>query len=95
MERNTGVTSVGIVVDNLKCGGCAATIRRRLNAIAGVRAVQVDESGGTIRVDHDGTVSRERITDALHALGYPEHGTGDLLDAAKSYVSCAIGRARG
>lgn len=82
-------------VDNLKCGGCASTIRRRLGELPFVGAVTVDPDTGTVTVTHDGSGTRAEVTKALSALGYPEHGTGGLVEKAKSYVSCAIGRIQG
>ncbi len=84
-----------IPIDNLKCGGCANTIRRRLVEFPFVNTVTVDPEAGTVSVTHDGSGTRAELVQALGALGYPEIGTGGLVEKAKSYVSCAIGRIHG
>ena len=81
-------------VDHLKCGGCASTIRHRLEELAGVTGVWVDNEAGTVMVAHDGSTEHDEVTAVLKRLGYPERGTGGVVELAKSYVSCAIGRMR-
>lgn len=81
-----------VEVDNLKCGGCAKTIGRRVGALKGVENVEVDTGAGTVRVHHDGTIDTVKVFEVLQRAGYPPRGTGDALDLAASYVSCAIGR---
>ncbi|MBK8339723.1 MAG: heavy-metal-associated domain-containing protein [Flavobacteriales bacterium] len=82
-------------VDNLKCGGCASTIRHRVQELAGVTSVRVDPEAGSVDVDHDGTTKHDQVAALLMRLGYPEHGTGGALEKAKSFISCAIGRVKG
>lgn len=82
-------------VDNLKCGGCASTIRHRVQELAGVTSVFVDPESDAVDVDHDGSVEHDQVAAVLMRLGYPEHGTGGTLEKAKSYISCAIGRIKG
>lgn len=82
-------------VDNLKCGGCASTVRHRLSSLSGVSGVWVDPAAGTVRVEHDGSTEHDQVIGLLHRLGYPESGTGGTIEMMKSYVSCAIGRIHG
>ncbi len=82
-------------VDNLKCGGCASTIRHRLQELPGVSTVLVDPDAGTVHVEHDGTAEHDVVAKLLMRLGYPEQGTGGVFEAAKSYLSCAVGRLHG
>ncbi|MDI9258285.1 heavy-metal-associated domain-containing protein [Flavobacterium sedimenticola] len=77
-------------VENIKCGGCVNSITTALLKIAGVTAVEIDKDNDTVLVT--GAVKRERITDKLNELGYPEKGGNTLMRKAKSYVNCAIGR---
>ena len=79
-------------VDNLKCGGCASTIRKRLGMLPFVSTVMVEPEEGTVFVTHDGSGTRDEVAALLHTLGYPEQGTGGLVQKAKSFVSCAVGR---
>lgn len=84
-----------LAVDNIKCGGCANTIKKALLKIQNVQAVDVDVAQGTITIDGE-TLPREEITQTLRNLGYPECDSTQGFDAfsakAKSVVSCAIGR---
>ena len=59
-----------IKVANVKCGGCAATIRQNLAPLAGVNDVDVDIQGGVVRVRGEG-LSRAQLEEALRAIGYP------------------------
>jgi copper chaperone CopZ len=82
-----------IKVDNLKCQGCAKTIRRELTWIGEVISVDVNVETSTVTVDYAGkNRMRQVFIDKLRKLGYPEEGTGNLNQRVKSYVSCAIGR---
>ena len=81
-----------IIVDNLKCGGCANSIKKVLNQIIGVLSVDVIEATNTIFIDHEGQIPRGVFLEKLEKLGYPEEGTSNTFQKAKSYVSCAIGR---
>ena len=84
-----------ISVENIKCGGCASTIRSKLEAMAGVAKVDVDISAGIVNVDASED-TRQAVADRLLRLGYPESGTSEGIAAAaakaKSFVSCAVGR---
>ena len=86
--------SFSISVENIKCGGCASSIRKALSAIEGVAAVDVNIEQGEVRVE--GEAARPAVAKRLLELGYPERGTASGLSAAaakaKSFVSCAIGR---
>ena len=79
-----------IHIDNLKCGGCANSIRKGLSKIEGVETVDVDLERSAVSVS--GTVQKPTILDRLSSMGYPEQGTTNLMQTAKSFVSCAIGR---
>ena len=84
-----------IEVENIKCGGCANTIGKRLKKVEGVANVSVDIEHGRVTVDAN-TDRRAEIVAVLHANGYPEKGSADGIKAAsaraRSFVSCAIGR---
>lgn len=84
-----------IEIDNLKCGGCEASILKGLKAINGVNQVTVNHSTQMVEVDAPLSL-RDKIAAQLRHMGYPEKGSMSGLSAglanAKSYVSCAIGR---
>ena len=82
-----------IKVENIKCHGCANTIRRELAWIGEVISVEVNIENSTVKVDYAGKNNmRETFIEKLRKLGYPEEGTGRMNQRVKSYVSCAIGR---
>jgi len=82
-----------IVVENLKCHGCANTIENGLNEMPGVKNISVDIQSSQVTIDHDDNISIDTYLKKLIQLGYPQTGDPNtLLTKAKSYVSCAIGR---
>ena len=84
-----------IDVENIKCGGCASTIEKRLKQLDSVTQVSVDIEQGQVTIEAADD-SRKRLVKTLLASGYPEKGTAEGLKAAKakarSFVSCAIGK---
>ncbi|MBT4869064.1 MAG: heavy-metal-associated domain-containing protein [Polaribacter sp.] len=81
-----------IKIENLKCGGCAATIKKGLLALNSVSEVIVDLEKSLVSVvsaDENGMIIKEKLS----KLGYPETGTKNtILHKASSFVSCAVGR---
>jgi copper chaperone len=81
-----------IKIENLKCGGCAATIKKGISTIEGVSNVSIDveKSIVSIATENENLVE---IKAKLSQLGYPEVGDKNtVLHKAKSFVSCAVGR---
>lgn len=82
-----------ILVANLKCSGCANTIRKNLTELSGMQQVEVNYDTGEVNVEYKDTLAREVITQKLHKLGYPEATEENgLLTQIKSYASCMIGK---
>jgi len=85
-----------IVVENIKCHGCANTIRKEIAKLDGVKEVEVDVENACVTVDFDETLqNRENVVKRLATLGYPEQGENSLKSKVVSYVSCAVGRVSG
>ena len=86
--------SFSIVVENIKCGGCANSITSGLQKEFGI-AASVDVEKGEIMIDADEGL-RGEVVAKLKSLGYPEQGSTEGIERAttkaKSFVSCAIGR---
>lgn len=82
-------------VENVKCGGCARSIEKALAADPRVTRVAVDPAASTVVVEATADV-RSAAAATLARLGYPEKGSVEGLRsaaaAAKSFVSCAVGR---
>ncbi len=83
-----------IFVENLKCGGCANTIRKAISKFSGVQNVSVDAESSRIDFEmEDNDQQLTAIKKKLASIGYPEVGdSNSFITEAKSYVSCAIGR---
>ena len=81
-----------IKIENLKCGGCAATIKKGLLSIENVSDVLVDVANDTVSITSE-NVLIDVIKEKLSKLGYPEVGyKNTIVHKAKSFVSCAVGR---
>jgi len=85
--------TISIKVENLKCNGCASTIKKALMKFDEVSNVIVDIDNSVIKPEFEGNDNIvEKIKNKLASLGYPESGNNNTISVAKSYVSCAIGR---
>ena len=81
-----------IIIANLKCSGCATTIKNELLQIAGVKQINVDNENDTVEVSGE-HYDRDAILHKLLSLGYPEaNEENGLLTKLKSFNSCMIGR---
>lgn len=82
-----------ITIANLKCGGCAATITKKLSGIQGVNNVKVDIDHDQVNISYADPATRTQITNTLLSIGYPEAtAENGLLTQLKSYASCMVGR---
>jgi copper chaperone CopZ len=85
-------------VNNIRCGGCANTIKKSLQA-EGFKDIEVDLScePRKVTVDITDEASVAHCKTILRNLGYPlcseeiSFGNSTTLKA-KSFVSCAIGK---
>ncbi|WP_172959662.1 heavy-metal-associated domain-containing protein [Thiomicrorhabdus aquaedulcis] len=93
---------VEVLVENLKCGGCASHIVKKLSALPNVSDVSVEPTAHAVQFSLSGdsdegmALTLQHVLQQLTALGYPPEGTLDGMLAvgakAKSYVSCALGK---
>lgn len=82
-----------ILVQNLKCGGCANSIKKGIEKLQGVSIVEVDVATSEITVEHSNAIDSKIVEEQLCHLGYPkENANNNLRTKAKSFVSCGIGR---
>ncbi len=88
-----------IEVDNLKCGGCANTIKNGIREITGVKEVLVNPEEQWVEIKYEEGIDLNAILEKLRLMGYPKTGTTEGFEKIgwnlKSYVSCAIGRIEG
>ena len=82
-----------ITVQNLRCGGCANTIRTKLSAIAGISEIDVEIQDSKISFNSDTDDGAILAKTKLKSLGYPSvDDKNSLLDKGRSFVSCATGK---
>ena len=82
-----------IQIENLKCGGCANTIKKGILSIDGITTIDIDIEKSEVIFDSEDTTIVESAREKLSKMGYPEVGTSNsTLQKAKSFVSCAVGR---
>jgi copper chaperone len=81
-----------IIVENIKCGGCATSITKRLKEFENISEVAVDREHEAIQITHNEGLNLADVLTALASMGYPQKGENHLMHKAKSYVSCAIGK---
>lgn len=82
-----------IEIVNLKCGGCANSIKKGLASIEGVKTVEVDLETSIVTVEVQNESILQNVKSKLSSMGYPEvHDANTILHKAKSFVSCATGR---
>ncbi|MFK5971844.1 MAG: heavy metal-associated domain-containing protein [Flavobacteriaceae bacterium] len=82
-----------IIVQNLKCGGCAKTISTKLSKLPNISSVEVVVDTAEVFFEcHEETDAITAI-DTLKHLGYPSiEDANTLATKAKSFVSCATGK---
>lgn len=82
-----------IVVQNLKCGGCAKTITTKLSEIEQVSDVIVDVENARVSFVHKGLEAALLVKARLKTLGYPTIADKNTVgNKAMSFVSCATGK---
>lgn len=86
------MTREKILVDNLKCGGCATSVKIALGNLQGISQVEVLPDECMVEFDSENEVAKSMAVEKLKNLGYPPQGTSTLVQKGKSYVSCVIGR---
>jgi copper chaperone CopZ len=81
---------------NVKCGGCASTLKKKLQPVFGEVEVNLDVMPRKITLD----ITQEDISslaEELKSLGYPLVGEDmssfeEYKAKAKSFISCAVGK---
>jgi copper chaperone CopZ len=82
-----------IILANIKCEGCATTIKNELLKIKGVENAEVRNEEDLVKISYDEHLDRAVIINKLLSLGYPEATEENgLLLQVKSYASCMLGR---
>jgi copper chaperone len=87
---------IAIEVENIKCGGCANSITRKLLENSDFQNVSVDVEKGIVTLESANAEAHSGAVASLLKMGYPETGSVEGLKSVKakasSFVSCAVGR---
>ncbi|MBD0776923.1 heavy-metal-associated domain-containing protein [Maribacter sp. ANRC-HE7] len=82
-----------IIVQNLKCGGCARTITNKLSEMENISEVDVITESSSVTFTYAAAEDTLRVKDKLKELGYPSvDSKNTFATKAKSFVSCATGK---
>lgn len=82
-----------IIVQNLKCGGCANTITTKLSSISNISNLEVDIEASKVSFNYINKEDALIVKEKLKNLGYPSiEEENSLGSKAKSFVSCATGK---
>lgn len=87
------LTMEKIAIQNLKCSGCGNTIKSGLEEIEGLHNIEINLKENEVSFKSDSEASTIVLKNKLTQMGYPPVGeSNSLVNKAKSYVSCAIGK---
>lgn len=82
-----------IIVQNLKCGGCAKTITTKLSELNNISDIKVNNETSTVSFLTENSDDALAVKEKLKTLGYPSiKDENNVISKAKSFVSCATGR---
>ncbi|WP_298550894.1 heavy-metal-associated domain-containing protein [uncultured Algibacter sp.] len=80
-------------IQNLKCGGCANTINKKISILEDVSELEINNANNSVSFHYENENTLEKVKALLNTIGYPVVGHKNALTTkAKSFVSCAIGR---
>ena len=82
-----------LIIQNLKCGGCANTIIKNIAKIEGVSQVSINQEESSISFLSTNMNIDKTVKIKLKTLGYPViDEENSIVNKAKSFISCAKGR---
>lgn len=82
-----------LVVQNLKCGGCAKTITSKVSELDSVSNVSVDVETSSVSFEYQDLGDALLVKEKLRKIGYPSVDMENSKMAQfKSFVSCASGK---
>ena len=68
--------TITLEVGGMTCDGCSSRVRDALQSVSGVSSAEVSHEQGTAVISHSGS-SRENLSRAVRAIGYPVDGLGE------------------
>lgn len=82
-----------INIQNLKCGGCASTITKKISQMNCVKSVTVNIENASVFVELIDKKQLHEVKEKLSSLGYPEETEPNSFSKrAKSMLSCSVGK---
>jgi copper chaperone len=79
-----------VLVQNLRCNGCANTITSKWSEIENITNIKVDLETSEIHFNHSYETGINHVINKLKSLGYPQiYDDNSIASKAKSFVSCA------
>lgn len=82
-----------IIVQNLKCGGCAKTIYSQLGKLKSLSDIEVEIDSSKVSFSYRDSENIQLAKSTLKSLGYPSiSDSNSLVDKTKSFISCASGK---
>jgi copper chaperone len=84
---------ITIEISNLKCGGCANSIKKGILELDGITDVSVDLETSKVIINTKDDSVLKAAKNKLATMGYPEVGDSNtIIHKAKSFMSCATGK---
>ncbi len=85
-----------IFVENIRCGGCVATITDKLKQNHQLSQINIDIKTGSVSIDDVDEETKLAVIETLKKMGYPLlnsiRGWDRKKVRAKSFISCAVGK---
>lgn len=82
-----------LIVQNLKCNGCANTISKKVSEISTITNINIDVEASKVAFEYHTDEDVELVREKLKSIGYPSlDQTNSFTIKAKSYISCATGK---
>lgn len=82
-----------VYVQNLKCGGCANTITKKISELDNISNVLVNIVESKVSFNYENAIDLDHVIQKLKAIGYPiTEQQNTTITKVRSYVSCATGK---
>ncbi|HLV15560.1 MAG TPA: heavy-metal-associated domain-containing protein [Xanthomarina sp.] len=82
-----------VIVQNLKCGGCANTVTNKLSEIKNISEIEVNIEESKISFNHINYDDSIQVKEKLKNIGYPSvEDENSIVSKTKSFISCATGK---